>query len=538
MTLPHKEKEWVWGFAAVVMLITWLPYLIGFYTQGSNWYFSGFLFGADDGNSYIAKMLTGTFGDWLFRTPYTAYPQRGAFLFFPYLLLGKLVAPPGLHEQMTALYGTFRIAAGLLVIIATYDFISVFLSEVRWRRLALVLAVLGGGFGWISIFGLSSIFAWNLPPESYLPEAFGFLSIYGLPHLALARALLLWGLRGFLVTPDWYRQKKGWASIGLIWAGIGLFQPIIQATGLLVIAFFLAASGAAQLVSQVAGREKNWGAWIRYLKSAIAVGLCAAPVTVYTFLAFRLDPTLRIWESQSPIASPPPLDYLLGYGVALPLALFGLYPLIKKQPWYSGLLAGWLLFAPIAAYAPFSSQRRLLDGFWVALSILAVYGVSILPARRQKLAQGWLALAFPMTLFLLTAGFMFALNPTKPLFRPAQEVEAFRYLAANAHTDDVVLAADESANPLPAWAPVHTLLGLGTESLNAPALRPRVACFYSMDCSDNDRQALLQEFNIRYVLWGPGERELGSWDPHASQQLKPVFASGDYVVFQTMPIQK
>jgi hypothetical protein len=85
-----QEKRWVLIFAIIVMGITSIPYLYGFFRQGSDWYFTGFVFGVEDGNSYIAKMLSGSFGDWLFKTPYTNFQQVGFLAFLPYILLGKI----------------------------------------------------------------------------------------------------------------------------------------------------------------------------------------------------------------------------------------------------------------------------------------------------------------------------------------------------------------------------------------------------------------------------------------------------------------
>ncbi len=51
---------------------------------------AAFLFGSDDGYSYLAKMRLGLRGDWLFTLRYTAEPHSGALLFLPYIALGKL----------------------------------------------------------------------------------------------------------------------------------------------------------------------------------------------------------------------------------------------------------------------------------------------------------------------------------------------------------------------------------------------------------------------------------------------------------------
>jgi hypothetical protein len=92
---------------------------LAFQTQGEAWRFTGFVFAVEDGNSYIAKMLLGANGAWLFRTPYTADPQRGVLAFLPYLLLGKLAAGEGIHEQLVALFHLFRILAIPAAVLAT-----------------------------------------------------------------------------------------------------------------------------------------------------------------------------------------------------------------------------------------------------------------------------------------------------------------------------------------------------------------------------------------------------------------------------------
>ena len=81
------ERRWVLAFAIILMVITTLPYILGYARAGGDWEFTGFVFGVEDGNSYIAKMLSGASGNWLFFSPYTAYPQHGVIAFLPYILL-------------------------------------------------------------------------------------------------------------------------------------------------------------------------------------------------------------------------------------------------------------------------------------------------------------------------------------------------------------------------------------------------------------------------------------------------------------------
>ncbi len=141
--VPIQEWRVVFITAILVMILTTLPYLIGYETQGDTLSFTGFVFGVEDGNSYIAKMLSGWAGSWTFQSPYTAFPQSGLFIFIPYLLLGKLAAPPALHDQLVAIYHLFRIGAGIALFAASYQLISRFISSRGLRLLALILVKSG-----------------------------------------------------------------------------------------------------------------------------------------------------------------------------------------------------------------------------------------------------------------------------------------------------------------------------------------------------------------------------------------------------------
>src|SRR5690349_15638043 len=131
------------------MLATSIPYILGWIHQTEAWHFTGFYHAIDDGNAYIAKMLTGATGSWLFRTPYTVFPQNGFLIFLPYILLGKLASNPQPHDQLVLIYHAFRVVSGILVILASFDFIAFFCESPRARKLGVALVTFGGGLGWL-----------------------------------------------------------------------------------------------------------------------------------------------------------------------------------------------------------------------------------------------------------------------------------------------------------------------------------------------------------------------------------------------------
>jgi len=143
-TVSKHEWQRVVAFAVAVMLITSIPYALGWLAQGDEWLFGGFLFGVDDGYSYLAKMRLGAQGNWLFTIRYTAEPHDGALLFLPYILLGWLTAlfidpaSPNLVIALALAFHLARIACGFALILISYRFVAVFLHHqaLRFRFVA------------------------------------------------------------------------------------------------------------------------------------------------------------------------------------------------------------------------------------------------------------------------------------------------------------------------------------------------------------------------------------------------------------------
>jgi hypothetical protein len=532
------ERRWVLGFAIAVMAMTCLPYLLAYSQQGKDWSFTGFIIASEDGNSYIANMQSGSAGAWLWRSPYTATPEKGTLIFMTYLLLGKLATAPAQHGLLVLLYHLFRVTAGVLAILATYDFLALFLKEVRYRRMCTALVTLGGGLDWvILLLGRSSILG-SLPIEFISPEAFGFLSLFGLAHLALARAFLLWGLRSYLLA----RQETGRRALtGSVRTGIfflltGLAQPLTGMIAGAVPALHLLVTWVWGLFR--GGGDRKIEDWLPFFKRFMIAGVIAGPFVLYNALAFSLDPFLKAWNQQSAIPSPSPVLYLLAYGLVLPFAVVGGWHLLHKDAWLGAFLVPWIVVFLIAIYLPFSLQRRLLDGIWVAWVALA--GIALEAYHRGEVPRlAWikklsplLSLSLIATLVLYTGSFLTVAKPAEPLYQPADEAAAFDYLARNAAPGEVVLSSYETGNVLPAWSPLRVVVGLRTLTAGIATLLPEVDRFYQPGTSLAERQALLASQGVDYVFWGPHERALGSWDPQDAPFLVRVFAQGEYEVFK------
>lgn len=524
--MTRAERNWCLVFAGVVAIITTIPYVVGYMSQGPAWRFTGFVFAVQDGNSYIAKMLSGSTGAWLFRTPYTAEPQSGVLAFLPYILLGKLAAGEALHEQLVALFHLFRVAAIFILIPATYRFTACFVVQPAWRKWVTAVATLGGGLGWILVVtGLSS-WGGSLPLDFHSPEAFGFLAVFGLPHLVIARAFLLIGLVCYIESSD--APRRAWLAGGLFLL-MGLFQPLSVVTALAVVgAHLLALAGNAYA-------RRDWRRWRRWLSRALQAAIVASPIIVYNTVALATDPYLQAWERQNRILSPIPAHYLIAYGILLVPAIIGARRLLSGMTEGQLLPPAWVIMVPILAYAPVNVQRRLPEGAFVALAVLAALGLAGGRgggARSRWLGPGLLAISLPTTLLLLGGSLSASLRPGLPMFRPTAEIDAFEWIDENAEPASLILASFDTANALPAWAPVRVLAGHGPESAGLAKILPEIDAFYGAGDTPIDRAAFLERNEISHVFWGPMERAIGDWAPQAEPYLRQVFVEGEYQVFE------
>jgi len=511
--MTPRETRWVLLYSFILALVTSLPYLLAATSPAGEGIFTGFLIGVEDGNSYIAKMLTGYEGAWLFRSPYSTAEQSGVLAFLPYLLIGKV--SNGSHGQLIALYHLFRVLAIPALVVALYRFSSLFIENIALRQWAVIVATIGGGLGWLLILLGNPVVAGSLPLEFYSPETFGFLAIYSLPHLTLARA-------GMLLGFVWYLQEDThWRSgFALLIAGL-IHSPELLS------AFAALAAHAIMLL----GFGAPTRLWAKRLGRAV---LPSVPLMAYLGYKALTDPYLQAWAAQNLILSPPPILYLVAFGILLPAAFFGARKLLRRRQEAMMFPIAWAAAIPALAWAPLNIQRRLPEGGWVALAILAAVGIATLEGSRRRLARVALAvLLIPSSVLILASGVDLALNPRAPAFRPQEEIETFGRVGQLAGPSAIVLASFETSNPLPAWAPVRVVAGHGPETAGLAELQPRIDNFYQNSGSDEERLKLIVDQQINYVIHGPGERNIGDWDPNRWECLDILDSFGGYDLYQT-----
>lgn len=495
-----REWRWVLAFAALIVTLTAAPYIAGWLAQGEGWRFTGALFGVEDANSYLAKMRLGARGEWLFTLRTSSESHEGALLFLPYLLLGhvaRLVTgrEPVPTETLIAAFHGARLVFDLALILVIYRFAAVFLRRPATRRLALALITLGGGLGWlVSLFSGGEKLFGSLPVDFIVPEGYTFLILFGLPHLALARAALLGGLLCLFAALRRSPFRNALLA-GACWAVMGLAVP-----------FYI------PVVYAVLGA---WGlaAWLRSRRfptvlfvPAVIAALVPLPVLLYNAWAFLSSDVFSQWAAQNWLPSPHPAHYVLGYavlGIPAVVALCWAWQRGAAQAPYL-LLASWIVAAPVLVYLPVNVQRRLAEGVIVPLGILAAVGLARLARGRRWVYGVTLVVALGTSGLLWLGGVVSALAPGQPIFRPADEIAAMEALDALAPPDAVVLCVHETGNVLPARTNLIAYVGHGPETIHADEKEARVSAFFRDELDPAARAALLNE--VDYVFVGPLER--------------------------------
>lgn len=542
------RREWLWVGAAgtLLMLVFSVPYLVGWLHSTPEMAFGGALFAVDDINSYLAKMRYGAGHGWLFQLVYTTEPHGGGFTVPHYLGLGKLAAllsGGGARvsaRTLTIAYHAARVLWGLALLAVIYRFAADYLRSRAMRRTAWALASATGGLGWLFL----SAGAPRLPLEVYVPEAFTMLQLYGLPHLALARALLLGGWLLLFRALEARRPVLA-AGAGVCWLGMSFVVPFYAALLGVLIAAWLG-------VMSLLRRKVVW----HELRYAAIGGVLPAATLVYNAILFTRNPVFAAWSSQNQLGSPPPVDFVLAYGPLIILAVVGAVTLLRSgglrevaasPRWV--LLLTWPPIAAILVALPINVQRRLLEGVVVPLAVLAALGAGrLVGARGERRARiGWrarqAALAVALVLLLgspvmLTAGGVAAAStPHWPIFHPADELTALNWLREHAPADSHVLATMASGNVLPVHAGVRVVVGHGPETINALEKKEQALRFFHGGMTDAERRALLAGYGVRYVWVGPPERPencaAGCFDA-AALGLRAAFTAGEYTIYEVV----
>lgn len=555
------RQEWAWALtvAALTVVLSSIPCVVGYLSQTPERLFVGAVYDWEDHYSYLAKMQQGMQGEWEFRLLFTPEDHAGAPIYTFHIALGHLSRALGLSPL--PVYHAARLVCGMLLLVTIYGFIAAFIpargdrlpmssaemdSALFRRRVAYVLACFSSGLGWLVLLvSRSTTLGGITPVDFWFIEMSTFFTVLTFPHTCLAVAAHLaafaWMVRCLLGVGGW----RDWLAAG----GAALVLAAVHPHSLLPLDLALVLYGLFRLIRK--GR-----AAARPLMLLGGFVLLPVPLVFLQYYTITANPVFMAWQAQNLTLSPPPLHYVLGYGLVLLFAVWGAVQALRARDERLLPLLLWPLVVAPLLYAPiaFNLQRRMIDGLQVPLSVLATVGLvdGLLPAVRRSRLAGWLAqrgydrmrlgrfvtllalaLTTPSTWYLLLSLTLGAAAGYRPLYYSQAEVEAIRWLGEHSMPQDTVLSSYEVGGIIPAWTGHRVFWGHWAETIHLSQKRAEAEAFYSAD-EAFDRAGFLHRYGVAYVFYGPREREMGGFDPAVAPYLEAVFRVGDVTIYRVI----
>lgn len=520
-TLPPDFK-WVWGWSIFVLLLSFAPFILGYYVTVEDGRFMGLLWNATDANVYLSKMEAGRRGEWLFHLTFTSEDHPGILIYTHYYLLGKLAGLLSLPNVFV--FHLARLAMGGLSLWASWRFLGRYFEEHASRRTAFLLVCFGAGLGWLVVpLGLT------LSTDLWVAESLTFFSILAQPHYPLAAALLMFALmwvQDAFEANEQGASRKAWtayvkaAVIGLL---LSTVHPFLVITLGCVAGLFLLRQIAQNFVG-MAAKTSPFMAKLRWRDWAglVLIGLLSLPMPIYVFIATNSHPVYAGWAGQNQTLSPLPFYYMLGYGFLFGLALVGGWwaerhsPLPTRRRWQ--LLTTWAITVAILLYLPVSFQRRFVEGLHLPIVLLATAGFFYLtrnwrPKKQARRAYQFVILTSISTLLVLgifVANIFGRTEPNSvhPLYLYGEEVTALNWLRANTALTDTVIASPLLGNYIPAYAGNRTYYGHELETIRRDEKAEQLKRFFQFKMSRDEMTSFIRQNNLRYVFFGPEEARL------------------------------
>ena len=514
----NSEYRWALWVAIAIMALASVPYAVGYATAPTGYHFLGFTGNMDDACVYLSWMRQAADGHFFLRNLFTTEPQSGRGFNLLFLALGTLARLT--HLSLVAVFHLARILSGIGLLLAVYGMSGLWLKDLRSRRIGFLIVGLSAGIGWV--FKGENMFT---SVDTWQPEAITFLSVLRSPLFSFP-TLLMVGSLYFLLR---YRQTG--ALRHAVYAGLIL---LILANVHTYDLITLGIAWAMYCVYRLAKKD------FRPIIGGLTAAAIAAPLAAYQLYFYEIDPVFRL-RAAVPTLSPAIYWYAAGYGLLIPLALYGIWRATRERK-DVGVLVCWAAAGFIAAYLPITFQRKLIMGTHIPLSLLAAIGVASLI---ERISPRWQTLAFIPVLSLLSVSSLVFLaqdvvivltnEPVTTAHVPYasnDEMAALEYVRTHTRPNDLILAPPPTASLIPGFTGRPVYCGHWGETVEFPRKLWEVFAFYSARTTDGDRLAFLREHGFSYLLGYHGAEGLIDFDAHPVSFLKPVFQRKEITVYR------
>lgn len=519
--ITPAEWRWVIFVGGALVLLAFVPFLWVALSGavGDQWQFMGVLNNYIDGATYISKMMQGFEGSWLVYFRHTSEPHNAIFVQVLYPALGQLARV--INVPPIAIFHVARVVASLIMYMAMYYFASTVWPRPRSRRIFFIIAAIGSGLGWVLLILTGD----TTSPDLVIPEIFPFYSSLVNVHFPLTITCLTLLASNLVVIfrpgcTDDPSITNGGLAIGAFSFTLSLLYPQSLVPLGLAVTGFIVFYWLRQ--RQFSAREARW---------LLVLALPALPMAAYYFAIVNYNPAAAGWNSQNITLAPNPLIMLIGLGVPLLIALPGIIRAVRRfNQDGDQLMLIWLITILIVVYLPTNVQRRFAVGLMIPIAYFATraledYWFTFITRRwRYRLLMAVIPTITMSYVVLLIVN----LNVKSGPFLQRDYAAVFQWLSTQSESNEVILASPEVSVWVPAWVGARVVYAHPYETLSAAVKEQQVENWFKAE-SPADCQALISQYNVRFVIYGPQEEQLGQTT--CLDTLEPVFRYNSVTVY-------
>jgi hypothetical protein len=369
------------------------------------------------------------------------------------------------------------------------------------------------------ITGQQSVLGQHLDAlELHLPELSGFYSIIAIPHFAWAAALMAWGIVGLLGIAGATNMVEARSPLALA-TGSLLALTVIHPQMLFVLA-------------PLAGFHLWRGHRPPRAWAMVAIPFVAClPLLLYFLRVLTGDPVIVAWSAQWRHQAPEALGFVCALG--LPLALAAVAVAARGLTPRLALMAAWVALVLVMLYLPnpVNIQRRLIDGIYLPVAMLAAAGLEVIIRRRGSRPRGAfrrpgpiatlaVGVSLVMSLLVWAAGMSAAIGQEPIIYVDSGEVAAIDWLSSHrdAGLPAAVLSHPNTGLFIPERSGYRVYVGHYSETIDY--LAKAQAAFAAF--RDGGTVPLMQREGATFLFYGPLEREAGG-PPPAGDRLDVVY---------------
>jgi hypothetical protein len=508
----------VWLVWLVLATVTTAPYVAAALRTPKGYVFTGVLTAYDDTFTYFAWTRQSADGRLLMCDLFTSEPQACEFFLPLWNVLGLVARVT--HAPIALIFHAARILGALLLLLVAQAVARTVMKSRTRVRYSLWLYAMSGGFGWLvyALKSRSTLLAAGVASGSVdlnMPEAIAFRSVFAQVHFAVGVTLLCWAIKLVFDAAVAKKSSRAFAAGALV-SLLAVVHPYMVVVALSVAGVTLLTR--TWLIERTKITKADLFLTVRL---GGAIGATALPGLAYLVYVNRSSEVLREWLRVTDTLSPAPWEYALGFGVVLVLAAVG-FCLTWSAP-YGRLLLVWSLVQAALLYAPFSFQRRFVEGLQLPLSIAASVAVfwiadrkfqrAALPYRGVFLA-GIIAFASITNVGFIAGQFLAQRSASESIdsrrYVSADLIAAFNWLSERSEPDAVVFSSYLTGSLAPSMTGLRVFLGHYGQTINSDEKGAQVTAFYTGAISDETARQLFREHRVRYVVYGEFERAVSN----------------------------